>query len=270
MPTPKPNFKEETIKVKNEAIPAKELKEEKSEPIKQPESSSELKEDNQSLSLPDLPPIVDIDDDKKEKNSIVFDNNESPLEKTIKENKEEPVKTSPNIPKEEKRVYPKVSLHKDSDDPPRAIIVTVSQFKNLQQSKVKKKNEIIENELSEEEPKIEEKPTEEDEILPVINIDNNIADIKDITGNQEDTSTTEEIISNNKVIEEKSTPEEKNNQIIEETPKDDVEESIEQMLERANNLYKEGKLQESQALYEKISNLNKAKQNEDKVYVKTA
>ena len=46
-------------------------------------------------------------------------------------------------------------------------------------------------------------------------------------------------------------------------------EDIEKLLEEANNLYKEGKVEASQALFEKISALNKAK-NDDKVYVKAA
>ncbi len=37
--------------------------------------------------------------------------------------------------------------------------------------------------------------------------------------------------------------------------------NIEEMLEKASNLYKEGKIAESQALYEKISTLNKEQQN---------
>ena len=179
-------------------------------------------------------------------------------------------------PPKDTSIYPKVSLHKENNDPPRAIIVTLSQFKNLQASKTSKKNEIIENELGPDEQTTENTEQAAEE-LPTINIDNNLADIKDITASEETDSTSEENkdTSLEEVISKDEQQNQENSNVSSETPSTEEQsseesgEDIEKLLEEANNLYKEGKVEASQALFEKISALNKAK-NDDKVYVKAA
>ena len=282
-PVEAPVANNEQVKV---APPQQEVPKEETKPVETPievkeEVESEDQANDQSLVLPDLPPIpenTNVNNDKKD--NIVFDNNDVHPEEAIA-NDVPTAETTPNQ-QADANAYPKVSLVKDTDDPPRAIIVTLSQFQKLQASKIRQKNIIIDNELSEEteveaEEAIANKGEESSEELPVINIDNNIVDIKDITGIEENnTEASEEQIA--PIITESdpiATPEaETEENIIEDSTNDVIseepEEDIEQMLERANNLYKEGKIEESQALYEKISTLNKENQEKNKTYVKAA
>ena len=239
-----------------------------------PSSSIEPIENNQSSSS-SLAVSKDIsENDTNAEDDIVFDNDASLEEPNESEKSKEEMVTEP--PKDTS-IYPKVSLHKENNDPPRAIIVTLSQFKNLQASKTSKKNEIIENELGPDEQTTENTEQAAEE-LPTINIDNNLADIKDITASEETGSTSEEnkdTSSLEEVISKDEQQNQENSNVSSETPSTEEQsseesgEDIEKLLEEANNLYKEGKVEASQALFEKISALNKAK-NDDKVYVKAA
>ena len=238
-----------------------------------PSSSIEPIENNQSSSS-SLAVSKDIsENDTNAEDDIVFDNDASLEEPNESEKSKEEMVTEP--PKDTS-IYPKVSLHKENNDPPRAIIVTLSQFKNLQASKTSKKNEIIENELGPDEQTTENTEQAAEE-LPTINIDNNLADIKDITASEETDSTSEENkdTSLEEVISKDEQQNQENSNVSSETPSTEEQsseesgEDIEKLLEEANNLYKEGKVEASQALFEKISALNKAK-NDDKVYVKAA
>lgn len=243
--------------------------------IKEESPSSPIKPIENNQSSPSSPAVSkDIsENDTNAEDDIVFDNDASLEEPNESEKSKEEMVTEP--PKDTS-LYPKVSLHKENNDPPRAIIVTLSQFKNLQASKTSKKNEIIENELGPDEQTTENTEQAAEE-LPTINIDNNLADIKDITASEETDSTSEENkdTSLEEVISKDEQQNQENSNVSSETPSTEEQsseesgEDIEKLLEEANNLYKEGKVEASQALFEKISALNKAK-NDDKVYVKAA
>ncbi len=172
--------------------------------------------------------------------SIVFSNDEEDASDEEKETEE--VEEEEDIEEN----YPQVKLQKKTNDPPRAIIVSKEQYQRLLASKIRQKNLIIQNELEESEQ--EENAPSSNEVIPTEDTD---LDLPDIT------------TSENPTPEEKQEPEE----VIPDNT-EEKEETIEEMLERANNLYKEGNLQESEALYEKISSLNKT--NQEKILTKAA
>ncbi len=134
-----------------------------------------------------------------------------------------------------------VILSKETADEARAIIVSEGQFKKLRASKMRQQDLIINSQTIEK--NLETNLEKDEKQKPIIEFTDDSTDV-----NLEDI--------------------EKDKAIVKDTEEDTKEESIEEMLERANKLYKEGNLIESQALYDKISSLNKAQQ--DKIYTKVA
>ncbi len=177
--------------------------------------------------------------------------NSTDLKKEEKDNNEETFKENTTVKEEE---YPEVILSKETNDPAKAIIVNIKQFKKLQASKMTQQELILNNKVSEEKPK--------KEFEPVINIaSDEVEETKTISNEEND----KEIKSEDKPPVQEEQPVE-NKEDIKTT--DEKEENIEELLNKANALYKEGNLQESEALYEKISALNKQKQN--KTHIKVA
>ena len=125
-----------------------------------------------------------------------------------------------------------VILSKETADEARAIIVSEGQFKKFRASKMRQQDLIINSQTIE--TNSETNSEKDEKQKPIIEFTDDSTDV-----NLEDI--------------------EKDKAIVKDT---------EEVLERANKLYKEGNLIESQALYDKISSLNKAQQ--DKIYTKVA
>lgn len=164
--------------------------------------------------------------EKKELKTEESSNSEQVIneDKTLKTSEEKVLEDAP------------VKIKKRTADIPKAIIVSLEQFRKLSFSKDRQKNLILSHSVKNEENNAD--------VIPMPDLDND-----------------------NEKVEE--------NLNLEDSPSQDnvengEEESLEQMLERANNLYKEGNLKESQALFEKISLLNKANKELDKTLTKTA
>lgn len=195
-----------------------------------------LNKENNGTILSDKPYLkISSNDFKEEK-----DNNEKTLEEA----------SIDNISNEEAS-YPEITLSKETNDPAKAIIVSIKQFKKLQDSKMTQQELILKNKTSEAVQK---------EIEPVINIalDEEETKEKEDTSNKESEKVETEVIPT--ISEDQKNENEKDTKTASEK-----EENIEELINKANALYKEGNLQESEALFEKISSLNKQNKTQIKI-----
>jgi len=220
-------------------------------PFANPEENQENKEEN-----PEIVEDIPVDENISE-NLLNGENTEETSTEEVVEESSEKVENAKLL-----------RFAKGDDVPPKAIIVNSTQYDKLVASLEKQENKFFDrgyftNEL------VNNSNYSIDKMKPVVSSD----EVQVEVPSEETANATEPVINTENVVSENTTPPViQPDEDIPSTSLDQVAENVvnnetspadmEKMLEKANELYKAGKTEEAQALYDEISNINKSLQEQ--------
>ena len=220
-------------------------------PFANPEENQENKEEN-----PEIVEDIPVDENISE-NLLNGENTEETSTEEVVEESSEKVENAKLL-----------RFAKGDDVPPKAIIVNSTQYDKLVASLEKQENKFFDrgyftNEL------VNNSNYSIDKMKPVVSSD----EVQVEVPSEETANDTEPVINTENVVSENTTPPVIHpDEDIPSTSLDQVAENVvnnetspadmEKMLEKANELYKAGKTEEAQALYDEISNINKSLQEQ--------